>query len=1015
MDRRKSKWQPDTVNAERPVTVTTSGHQGETVFEVNGPISASEMPHGIAMARRLHISTDADNPCPEWVRNLRDLTDLTIIYQGRRELHSLRVHAPSGLRTLTLRGAGIRGIELDLEDPLALQVLDLQRTYLASLPDNIHQLTSLTELALDYPIKAIPDHIENLTNVRALILSDSLITELPKTIVALVALEELDISRTKITELPSEIGSLSALRQIIAQDAPIANIAPEIGDLANLRYLDLSGCPVRRLPPRLGHLPDSIELQLSGTKLGEPLPALVSRGTAALLSYLRSLEAGSTEQYEAKLLLLGEGNVGKSSLVAALLGQPFQTGRPTTHGIELNNLDLPHPTIDRRLTLTTWDFGGQEVYRVTHQFFYSPRSLYLLVWHPREGQDENAVEAWIHRVRLRIGDTAKIIIVATYGAEGRNPELDFPYLKHKFGEILLASVTVDNETGIGIEELREAIAVHAATLPQMGELLSEAWIAARDEILAQSARYAYITWPELTEICGRQGLDEAETTTLVTLLHDLGHLIHFSEDDGLHDIVVLRPEWLTKAIGSVLEDKPTRAAGGVLSYRRLPDIWSPQLSPDHDSRNAYDAPKHPYFLRLMEKFDVSYRLPDQQATLIGQLVPYERPPLPWYPSSPVPRGIRTLVLLCRMSESPPGLIAWLTVRNHRFWTGLHWRRGVFLEHAEHHAQGLFELVTDGELRLTVRAPSPDVFFGLMCDAVDYLIKDRWQGLRYELLVPCPQRLRGMPCDGTFSHAGLRRFRELGKTHIDCHVCAQPQEVARLLTGFQLISAPFDERLRQIVRHLEDIKANEQRDAAIAAETAAQVRSAIKMLNTEVDDCPRLFIIDQVTTRRRLPWNDRFQLILCCEQPGHEHPWEPATYRFTRPKTWFREVLPYAIFAGKLLRIAMPIAGSAVQDLMPPQSSQWLKNQFDIVKSVAQQIPDSIAPKPGAERRDRQLTPAQGAGLRAYRHLLLELDPARVYGRLHRVMTTSGDLLWVCPDHYRDYEPGLPLLNVEPSR
>ena len=38
---------------------------------------------------------------------------------------------------------------------------------------------------------------------------------------------------------------------------------------------------------------------------------------------------------------------------------------------------------------------------------------------------------------------------------------------------------------------------------------------------------------------------------------------------GLKDIVVLNPEWLTKAISYVFEDKPTRESGGVLRHARL--------------------------------------------------------------------------------------------------------------------------------------------------------------------------------------------------------------------------------------------------------------------------------------------------------------------------------------------------------------------------------------------------------------------------------------------------------------
>src|SRR6185369_956929 len=98
--------------------------------------------------------------------------------------------------------------------------------------------------------------------------------------------------------------------------------------------------------------------------------------------------------------------VGKTSLVAALEGKPFEENRPTTHGIEVRRIALVHPSEGVSMDVNVWDFGGQEVYRVTHQCFYSGRTLYLIVWRPREGREQNEVEGWIRRLRLRVGNDA---------------------------------------------------------------------------------------------------------------------------------------------------------------------------------------------------------------------------------------------------------------------------------------------------------------------------------------------------------------------------------------------------------------------------------------------------------------------------------------------------------------------------------------------------------------------------------------------------------------------------------
>src|SRR5205823_5909150 len=125
----------------------------------------------------------------------------------------------------------------------------------------------------------------------------------------------------------------------------------------------------------------------------------------------------------------------------------------------------------------------------------------------------------------------------------------------------------------------------------MGEIISARWILARTELADRSE--PYISRDELGTICSTYGLDAEQTHTLAALLHDLGHIIYYGDDEGLNQIVVLQPEWLTKAISYVLEDAPTRNANGVLYHGRLKEIWS------GDSERYYPPRYHPYFLRLM--------------------------------------------------------------------------------------------------------------------------------------------------------------------------------------------------------------------------------------------------------------------------------------------------------------------------------------------------------------------------------------------------------------------------------
>ncbi len=270
---------------------------------------------------------------------------------------------------------------------------------------------------------------------------------MPPEIVQLTNLSGLGLSANKLTTLPPEIGQLAILRLLLADNNQLTTLPKELADL----------------------LERGLELHLQGNPLHQPLPELVQRGVDAIAAYLRSLE-DATPQYEAKVLLVGEGNVGKTSLVAALRGEPFMKDRPTTHGIEIQPLSLPHPHLGSAMTLRTWDFGGQEVYRITHQFFFSRRALYLVVWQPRQGQEQNEVEGWLRRTRLRVGEDTRVLVVVTHCDE-RNPELNYPRLRQAFPGMLAGQYTVDSKSGTGINHLRQAIASEAAALPQMGRLL----------------------------------------------------------------------------------------------------------------------------------------------------------------------------------------------------------------------------------------------------------------------------------------------------------------------------------------------------------------------------------------------------------------------------------------------------------------------------------------------------------------------------------------------------------------
>jgi len=948
------------------------------------------------------------------------ITGLQVLRLNRNQLSALppEIGQLTGLRQLWLNDNRLTGLPPQIGLLTGLEQLWLDGNRLTGLPPQIGLLTGLDVLGLDRnQLTGLPPQIKELANLRALGLNRNRLTAVPPEITRLTSLLALWLNGNQLTALPPQIGQLSNLQMLGLGSNQLTGLPPEIGQLARLQVLGLGSNRVTALPAEIAQittlqglglernqltaLPSQLadplrrglELGLAGNPLG-PVLELYERDASVLAAYLRSLD-DAVPQYEAKVLLVGEGDAGKTALIAALRDEPFVAGRPATHGIEISPVAMPHPDLDLDMTVRAWDFGGQEAYRITHQFFFAKHAVYLVVWKPRDGQEPAGVERWLRRIRLRVNRDARVLVVATNCSGERQPDLDYPRLNRTFPELLAGRFEVDSASGRGIPELRQAIAADVAALPQLGQPLSPRWITARDEILGVAEAEPLISFERFAGICRRHGVDRDQAAALAELLHILGRVIYHGADEGLRDFVVLDPEWLIKAIDGVLADETTRRAGGILDHARLGEIW-----PDPEDGLAYPARYHPYVLRLMEKLDVSRRLDDDQSrSLVAQLVPDDRPILPWDFPTPVPEGTRRLAMVCQLGEPAPGLIAWLTVRHHRASAGRHWRDGVFLRHPipGYASEALVELRTPTQLEIDVRAPSPGYFFSVLRDSIEDLITRRWPGLRYTLHIPCPApTAAGPPCADPIPVDGLLARREKGDTSCRCPRCRTQHDLSLLLTGLARPALSLQPELDRLHAGVASVRSGVNDLRADAADLADTIRRILLAVTTEATDCPRLFTLT----------GDR--LVLWCEHPGHWHPWPVASYAIGQ-----RDVLraaAYATLVFKALRLVSPLASAVAGVVLTPGELQDVQNQVRLTTTV-------IAALPGQETGDqpdlatpgsaRQITLAQGQAWRAARRLILEHDPGRAFGDLRRVPAPSGEFLWVCPRHYPRYEPGLP--------
>ena len=185
-----------------------------------------------------------------------------------------------------------------------------------------------------------------------------------------------------------------------------------------------------------------------------------------------------------------------------------------------------------------------------------------------------------------------------------------------------------------------------------------------------------------------------------------------------------------------------------------------------------------------------------------------------------------------------------------------------------------------------------------------------------------------------------------------------------------------------------------------------------MVSAEITDCPRLFTLqkDHPALGRRARFHqDHFRLTLW-RASRLLAPVGTCELRAGPAKEWFTQVSPYVSLVFRTLQLIVPLAGSIAVAGLPAGQLEQAQAHLEVMNTLVTDLPRDIAPERGdgdLTETAGQLTAAEGQALRALRAILFAHDQSHAFGGMHRVQAPNGDILWVCPNHYPEYDPGLP--------
>lgn len=521
---------------------------------------------------------------------------------------------------------------------------------------------------------------------KVLELSELSLNKFPEIIRNLNRIENINLGNNNIDEIPEWIGELKEIKGINLEHNLIKELPKQMTLLKRLRVLWLNNNKLESLPEGLQKLRIG-ELKLQGNlPLGLPESILKRPGKEVLRYYFESREKDGIPLLELKLLLVGRGKAGKTTLVKRLANEEPNEEESETHSISIREFTLECPK--GHVRTRAWDFGGQEILHSTHQFFLTERSLYLLVLEPRTGSAQRDAEYWLKLIETQGGNSP--VIIALNWSNARKWHVDEVKLKRKF-PFIVDFVSTDALLGEGISDLNKIIVKTVQEkMPDVWLPFPAHWRAIKDAVASMKTNF--LSYQEYINLCKQFGEARADAQAdLAGILHALGLALYFGKDPRLHDTRVLNPGWVTGGVYAVIRSQVVEQNRGQLLLSDFNEVLKESEDKKVVKVSDYPVATHRFILELMRAFQLCYASEEEDGKptryLVPELLPEFEPKMSnVWDKAPVRLRYRYNIL-------PPGLLPRFIVQTHALSEGEpHWRYGVVLNHSS--AQALIREESD---------------------------------------------------------------------------------------------------------------------------------------------------------------------------------------------------------------------------------------------------------------------------------------------------------------------------------
>jgi len=327
----------------------------------------------------------------------------------------------------------------------------------------------------------------------------------------------------------------------------------------------------------------------------------------AVRSYLQELGKAAIINDRAKLIIVGNGRVGKTSMYRRLKGLPFRKNEPYTHGVQLGLLEkknLPEVKTDK-LNLTVWDFGGQDIFYATHQFFLSEEAVYLLAWTHEENVEPHRLsenerlsfnekwrscDYWLDNIRLYSAAGPLLMVQTNSDLPATQLVFNPEWGKEPFNA---KSLSFSAAKDYGLPELKNHLVyLLNNSMPLLGKEFPKSYDTVIKSLKKQNV--PYITFKDFKIICEKSQITKGNEKELLKFLNNAGVVVYF-DSPLLNDTIYIDPNWLTRMVYGLINNK-LRKLNGIIDEDYL-----------NDALNVLTAKEKEQFVTLLQKFELIFK------------------------------------------------------------------------------------------------------------------------------------------------------------------------------------------------------------------------------------------------------------------------------------------------------------------------------------------------------------------------------------------------------------------------